>query len=80
MERQEEVHKVVQAVRARNGEALFVQQRLQVLFGRLLRVKAELVMEGFAFPTELCGEPVVRLRLSHPLAGQLFHTRPFPGS
>src|SRR5262245_44171911 len=55
-----------------------LKQRLQVLFCGLLAVKTELVMEGFASPCELFGEPVVGLGLSHPLPGHSFHRGPCP--
>ena len=64
----------------RNRLAEFLEERFQVFLGRLLTMKAKLVMKRFTSLSDRLGESVVGFGFANPLARRSFHTRPFPSS
>lgn len=80
MMRQQQPGKLVEIVELWNRLAKFFEQRFQILLGRLLSVKAKLVMKRFTSASDGLGEPVVGFGFANPLASRSFHTRPCPSS
>jgi hypothetical protein len=64
MERQQQSKQIAENVGIRNGVPQFFQQRFEMLLGRLLAEKTELVMQRFSSPTELDGEPIIGVGLA----------------
>ena len=74
----QQVQEAIEVMDLRHALALFFQQCLQVLFGRLLTMEAELVMKTFAAAYDYGREPVIVFGLAYPLACRPFQTRLCP--
>ncbi len=78
MMRQQKRQQMFKNVCARDRQAEFFQERLEVFFRALLTEEARLVIKRVASAVEQFGGAVVGFRLSHPLLGQPFHRGPSP--
>jgi hypothetical protein len=65
-----------QVVRLVDRKAQFFEQRFEVFFGRLLTMKAQLVIQGFAASLDEFGGPIILLGLADPFPRRPFHTGP----
>ena len=75
---QQEKEKLIQVVRSWNREAEFLKERLQVLFGRLLAVETDEIVQCRLTPSQLACAPGVGLGLANPSRGEPVHTAPCP--
>src|SRR5712692_2952358 len=73
MMRWKQAKKVIQIVGSWNCQARLLKQCLKVLLGRLLAMKADLIMKWLASARGLYGQAVIAFGLPHPGAGGLFH-------
>ena len=71
--RREQTQEGNKVMRARNGNAKFLQERLQIFLGALLTMKTGGVMRGLAAACEIANGAKVAFGLSHPLARASFH-------
>ena len=78
--RQQEIQEVFEIVGLRKGNGQLLQQRFQILLGRLLAVKTHLIMKRFVSRGEYFGGSKVVLRLAYPGAGAPFHRGFCPSS
>jgi len=80
MRGKKQVQQLVPVVRSRDGLAEFLHNRLQVLLGRLLTMKAHAVMKRRGVFAALSCDEVVGLGFLYPLPGQVFHREPCPAA
>ena len=74
MKWQESDDEVFENLRARNRLTEFLEKCLQILLGRLLRMKTNFVMMRLTSLREFLGDGEVGLRFSYPRGGELVHT------
>jgi hypothetical protein len=78
MRRQELMQELLEIVCLRNRLIQFLEQRLQVLFSRLLAVKTNLVMKPPSTLLQFVCGLVVVFGLGHPFARRGLHREPCP--
>ena len=71
--RQQAVQAVLEIMGLREGDAQLLQQRFQILLGRLLTMEADLIRTRLWSRAEYFGRAKVVLRFAYPLAGHPFH-------
>lgn len=79
-ERQKQTQEMIEIVCFGNGLAKFLEQCLQVFFGRLLAQETELIMKRLASAGDGFGEPIIAFALSHPFSCGSFHKGLSPSS
>ncbi len=71
--RGEEREKAFQVVNLGHAQPHFLQQPLEILFSRLLTVKADRIMQWVGVSAEPFRDLIIRLGFPHPLSRQPFH-------